>query len=299
MSFRLTRIVASLSLALCTACGPKLVRETVYQEGNVRVELRRTLEGGKPIPRGYEHPVIIAGARIAHILASLNHEDSKGKRQPTIRSEHVYELAEGMARALGKASPDDEIAAAAFPVERQFYVFKHERVTSFRGFFNGDELVLEFYAIDEPLERTSSRPAENKPRPSEYKIPVDPPNWKPGFTLVAGQAQRLIGVRTVMVDWRSPFYARPVGLRLRGGRIQRRTILMQEAPEVGAPELEAPTQESPPATAKMSDAQMRALDEIDAARRAGLLTESEFLRRRRLVLEGRLEEAGYGTEPGN
>jgi hypothetical protein len=44
---------------------------------------------------------------------------------------------------------------------------------------------------------------------------------------------------------------------------------------------------------------MRALDEIDAARRAGLITESEFLRRRRLVLEDRLEEAGYGAEPGD
>ena len=299
MSFRLARIVASLSLTLCTACGPKLVRETVYQEGNVRVELRRTLEGGRPIPRGYTHPVIIADVRIAHILASLNHEDSKGKRQPTIRSEHVYELAEGMARALRKASPDDEIAAAAFPVDRQFYLFKHERVTSFRSFFNGDELVLEFYAIDESLERTGSRPAENKPNPSDYKIPVDPPDWRPGFTLVAGRAQRLIGARTVMVDWRSSFYARPRSLRLRGGRIQRRTILMEEAAEVGAPEMEAATQVSPPPTAKVSDAQMRALDEIDAARRAGLITESEFLRRRRLVLEDRLEEAGYGTEPGD
>ncbi|MCZ6571488.1 MAG: hypothetical protein O7B23_15160, partial [Deltaproteobacteria bacterium] len=53
----------------------------------------------------------------------------------------------------------------------------------------------------------------------------------------------------------------------------------------------------PPSTA-LRDAQMQALDQIDAARRSGLISESEYRRRRRLVLEGRLEEAGYDTKSG-
>jgi hypothetical protein len=63
----------------------------------------------------------------------------------------------------------------------------------------------------------------------------------------------------------------------------------QEAEEQGA---------AAPVPADATDAQRRALDQLDAARRTGLVSEAEFQRRRRLVLEGRLAEAGYGEAPG-
>ena len=47
---------------------------------------------------------------------------------------------------------------------------------------------------------------------------------------------------------------------------------------------------------ELRDAQLRALDQLDAARRSGIVTEAEFQKRRRLVLEGKLEEAGQALK---
>ncbi len=282
-------LAAGLALTLCSGCGPKLVRETIYDGDGVRVERRHTLKSGSPVVRGYAHPVTIAGVRVAHILATLNHEDSKGVQRQTIRSEHVYPLAEGMVQALATASPDDEIAAAAFPIDRRLGIFKQRRVTAFRAFVRGDELVLEFYSIESTLDRKERQAPE-------YRIPEAAPSWKPGFSLVAGEAQRRDGPRTLLVDWRDRYFAQPASLRLRDGKVQRRTILMEAEP---APAPEPPLPAAALPTAELQDAQIRALDEIDAVRRAGLISESEFRRRRRLVLEGRLEEAGYGAKPGD
>jgi hypothetical protein len=165
-------------------------------------------------------------------------------------------------------------------------------VTAFRAFFEGDDLVLDFYSIEDVLDREDAGGAK-------YKIPVKPPAWKPGFQLVPGDAQTLRGPRTLLIDWRNRAYARPTVLYSRGGQTRRRTILMEEpSKSMDEPsKAESAAPEVPPAPTGLEDAQIRALDQIDAARRAGLITESEFRRRQRLVLEGRLEEAGYGTKP--
>jgi hypothetical protein len=283
MNPRRALLSAGLALAIASGCGPKLVRETIYDRDGVHVELRRSVKGGSPVARGYEHPATLAAVRVAHIFALIHYEDSKGAQHPTIRSEHVYPLGEGVAQALAKAGPDDEIAVAVFAVDRHLGVFQHKRVTAFRASMLNDELVLEFYSVNALIERGG-------PRGSEYKIPEEVPSWKPDFRLVPGEAQRQDGPRVLRVEWRNSYFARPPSLRLRDGQLQRRTILMEEELPV------EPESLKPPSTA-LRDAQMQALDQIDAARRSGLISESEYRRRRRLVLEGRLEEAGYGTKP--
>ena len=80
---------------------------------------------------------------------------------------------------------------------------------------------------------------------------------------------------------------------MRDGKLQRRTILLQEEEASEAP-VPPPIPEGAPSNA-LRDAQLRALDQLDAARRSGLVTEAEFQRRRRLILEGRIEEAGYAS----
>jgi hypothetical protein len=265
-------------LVLSFACGPRIIRETILDRDDMRVELRRVVQENSPIAGAYDHPVLIADVRIAHILASLTHEDPKGRRRPTIRAEHVHPLAEGIAKAVNKATPEDEIAAATFASDRRLLVFNSERVTAFRAHFEADVFVIEFYAIEDPL--------EPGPRDEKYQIPVNPPTWKPGFTLVEGRSQKLRGRRTVRVDWRSPYFAQPANLQVQGGKLRRRTILMEAEEET----------ELPARPSELDDAQIRAMDQIEAARRSGIISESEFQRRRVLVLEGRLEEAGYGPE---
>ena len=78
----------------------KLVREMVLQNDRVLVLLRHSVDGGKVVAHGRAQPAVIADVRLAHILASLSHEQHKGERRPTIRTEAVYELAEGMATGI-------------------------------------------------------------------------------------------------------------------------------------------------------------------------------------------------------
>lgn len=271
----------SCLVGLAVACGPKLIRETVYDEAGVHVELRRSSGGESTLPGRHTQAVSIADVRIAHILASLTHTDGSGRRRATIRTEHVYPAAEGIGRALVQAQVGDEIAVATFPVDRRLRIFNDARVTTFRTWFDGDELVLEFFGIEDDLDKR----AQGR---SGYQIPVTAPSWKPGFTLVAVHAQRLVGPRTIRIDWRNPSYGRAINLRFRDGSPRRRTILMEAEPESRAAVAEPPTLDGP-----LADAQLRALDQLQAARRSGLLTEPEYRRRRRLVIEGRLEEAGY------
>jgi len=276
--------LAALSVCVLAGCGPKFVRDRVYDKPGVRVELRHQLVDGKPVPRGYAQPTTIADVRIAHILASLSSENDAGERQPMIRSQFVYELADGIALALAKAGPDDEVAAASFPEDRRLGIFTDERVTSFRLALVGDEMQIEFYAFEQALEHDG-----NKTTPREYEIPTELPTLEPRFKIVPAEAQTRHGSRGVDVAWRDPYYRRPVSLSFRQGQARRRTVLMELPPEnEPTPAAEAP------APAKLSDTQLRALDQLDAGRQSGLVKESDYQRRRKLVLENRLDEAGFG-----
>ncbi len=276
------RAAALLALATAlAACGPKLVREPVYDSEIAKVELRRTLADGKPVARGYEHPAQIAGVRLAHVLAALAYDAKPGERLPAIRSEHVYELADGLAAAFAKAGPDDEVVALARMRDRRLQIFTVDRVTVFRAWLASGQLWLEFSAIEEQIERED--------RQKGYEIPAEVPARAPGWKLVPGPSLAAHGARGLVVDWRAEHWRKPLDLTVRGGRTRRRTILMET-------EEEAPPA-PPPLPPNASDAQLRALDQLDAARRSGLVSEGEYQRRRRLIVEGRLDEAGYGGAP--
>jgi hypothetical protein len=274
-------LLALLLLPLA-ACGPKRVEEPVYSSPNARVSLRRIIESGEPVARGYEHPVIIADVRVAHILALLSYEDPEQARNAAIRSEQVYDIAEGMARALEKAGPDDEVVVAAFSRERRLGIFTQDRVTSFRSWVGNGQLHLEFYAVNQILEEPGVANESEV-----YRIPLETPERAPRFRLVAGRGMAVSGPRTIVVDWRDPYFRQPVGMKVGGAGVRRQTVLMEaeEGPVVA------------PQTEGLSDAEIRALDQLEAARRSGLVTEAEFQRRRRLVLEGRFGEAGFEEEP--
>jgi hypothetical protein len=257
----------------------------------VRVELRHTESGGAPVARGYQQPVTISDVRVAHILASLSWDDGDGKQAPVIRSLYVYDLADGIAKALAKAGPDDEIAAAAFFEDRRLGIFTDPKVTAFRVVMVQDEMRIDVYALEAPLERDGGKIGTR-----EYEIPAEPPTLAPRFKLVPAHAQTREGDRGVNVAWRDPYYRKPVNLSFGGGQARRRTVLMEMPSEEGEAPAEPRTGATPPGDLPpgLSDAQLSALDGLDAARLAGRVTEAEYQRKRRLILENRLDEAGAG-----
>jgi len=280
------RIACSVLALLLAACGPKLVVQDVFEseDRDVKVTLRHNVDGGEPVPRGYDQPVTISDVRVAHILAQVTHLDAEEQPHPTIRSVHVYPLAEGVSKALQAAGPDDEVIAVAFTRERRFGIFTFDEVTSFRVTMQEPMLNIDFFTIREKLEKDPKRRNERV-----YAVPPELPERASSFSIKTSKLQVPRGRRGVAFEWRDPYYARPVSLTRRGGRLKRRTILMEAEPE----ELRPEGVEAAPSPV-LRNAQLRALDRLDASRRRGEIQEEEFQRRRRLVLEGRLEEAGYG-----
>jgi len=277
---------------LLAACGPRVLAEPVVETEDYRVLLRHTEDDGETVKRDYTHPATVSDVRLAHILANLEHQDSEGRRRPTIRSATVYPLAEALNKAIQKAGPSDEVAAVLYETDRRLGLFNLRKVTSFRLFFRDDTLVMEFFDVERELE-----PGEGKPgRRDTYEIPGETPAAAPAFKLLAGEARFTDGPRTIQVAWRDPFYANPVSLSVRGDRFRRRTVLMESPEEEAAPPAGPEEPTGAPAaglSAEQRDAQIRALDQLDALRRQGLVKEVEYQRRRRLIIEGRLEEAGY------
>jgi hypothetical protein len=283
----MTRTAATLvCLSLLVGCGPRLVTQDVFQseDGDVSVQLRHLADGGEPVPQGHDQPVMISDVRVAHILAQITHKDAKDAVHPTIRSVHVYPLAEGISKALTVATPADELLVLAYSRQRRFGIFTYDLATAFRVVVREPLLEVEFFAIEEKVEKD---PRSRSTR--AYEIPAEMPEKTPAWKLEPTKIQVALGDRGLGFDWRDSFYSRPVSLTLRGGRLKRRTILMEAEPE----EL-APATEEGRASPVLRNAQLEALDRLDADRRNGLLTEPEFQRRRRLILDGRLEEAGYG-----
>lgn len=280
--------IGAFALLICLGslpgCGTRLVHEPVFRnaEGNVEIELRRTTKGGDVIARNFAHPATISDVRIAHILAHMEYDHAKVGRSPVFRSQHIYDLATGLARAFERAGPSDEVIAWSGVVERRLGIFTVRYITAFRAFLHNDLMRIEFFRIEEEWE-----PDPRDPDDSEYEAPEEPPT--PALKLEAGEA-RQVRARGFDVAWRDPFYRRPVHLSRQGGGLRKRTVLLEE-PEA-PPIEEAPAPVSMPAP-KIREAQLTALDQLDRARRNGSMTENEFQQRRRLVLEGRLEEAGF------
>lgn len=276
-------LTAALGLA---GCGPKLVRQRLTDQPNVRVELRHREQGGEVLPRGYAHPATISDVRVAHVLGNLVFEDGEEKQRPVIRAAEIYPLGEGIAKALEQATPNDEVAAAVFPTDRRLGIFTDERVTAFRVFVEGDELKFEFYLVEAPLEK-----AGDKLSYREWEIPSEPANSTPPFKLVPGKAQTRMGPDGLAVAWRDEHFRKPVALQQRG---RRRTVLMELPPEQEEGATAPAKSALPPG---LSEQQIRALDEAEADRSSGALSESQYQRARRLILENKLDEAGYGKDP--
>ncbi len=281
---------AALAAVLLAGCGPKLVRTPVFQKdkSSVRVELQHREKSGVVVPRGFQQPATIADVRIAHILANVTFEGKDGKRQPAIRSAFVYDLAGGIAEALAQATPNDEVAAAAFPEDRRLGIFSDNRVTSFRLHLEGDSMQIEFMSVEDALEKEGAKVSF-----SEYEIPAELPLLAPAFVLQPSESITKLGTRGVAVAWRDEIFRRPVSLVGRDGKAKKRTVLLELPPdkEAGA------TAEKLARPPGLSDAQTRALDKIDAARAGGGITEAEYQRQRRLILENKLEGLGDETPP--
>jgi hypothetical protein len=177
-------------------------------------------------------------------------------------------LGAALADALARADSTQEIALRAQRRERKLAVFTRRFTTSLVAFVDADNR-LQIHLVDADREL----PAGEDGRVPE---PIAGRSMH-GFRTVPGPHIAPLSERAVAVEWRADLFRDPVTGDAAGGR---RTILMESADGRRAltpHEEEAPASEDP--------ALRRRLAELDAARRAGTLSEAEYQRQRARLLQ--------------
>ncbi len=272
-------LLAALVLAVLPGCGPRFVRETVFQEGEIVARVRWQRQGGDPVERGFAHPVTISPVRLAHILSNVDvrfEKTEEDERQLAIPTELLYPIGEALARGLARADSSQEVVVTAVRRERRLGIFTRRFLTGLVAYVESENLVLHLSHLDWEVPRGEKdelpEPWANRPRM--------------GFRVLSAEGITPAGPQALTVTWRDPRFRSPRSLRVGPtGRVLRRTILMESAPEPAAPQGGAGVEDA------LDPATLRALADLEEARRRGELTEAEYQARRRELLGGEPEPA--------
>lgn len=272
-------LLFALICGASTACITRTVRDTVFDDGYTTVILRSQTRGGKPIDKGFEHPITIAPVRMAHILSriDLRHKvDKELKRVPAIHLDSLFTIADGISQALEKADSSQEIVVQSIRRSRHLGVFDRHYLTSLLCYIRDDLLYIHISRSDWEIPVQRDRPL---PETHVGKHPLD-------FRLVTEKGMMLVDPQAVAVEWRDPIFRKPTRTRITpGGKVVRRTILMES--------LEDETDAGPPPewSENLSPEQLRALADLEEERRSGKISEGEYDARRKRILRGEAEEA--------
>jgi hypothetical protein len=265
-------------LALAMAgCGAKTVRRTVSDDGSIQITLRGQTKGGAPIDRGFQHPASISGVRLAHLLSRIDirtEEENKNERTPAVPAELLYDIGDALSKGLAQADSSQEIVVMAKRRTRRLGVFNEDYLTSFVAFVREDRLYIYLSRVDWPIPKNPNEPV------TEPKI--DKPVMK--FHVLPSEAMQSVGTQGVAADWRDPIFKQPTAVRMTAtGKVVRRTILMESAPDKPAPGTPEAEDENV-VGGSLSPETLRKLADLEEARRRGELTEGEYSARKRSIL---------------
>jgi hypothetical protein len=253
---RLSLLPVLLAAALLAGCGARYARVPVHQDDTATVVLRSELRSGEPFERSFAHPVTIAGVRLAHVLAQIDVRTGSG--------------GELLSRALAQANSTQEVVVQAVRRERRLGLFTTTYATSFVAWVGADErLHLQLFRIDQEVPKGSEE---------ELREPL-PGREVMAFRVLASESIEPTGHQSVAVHWRDERFRNPTMVRVGpGGKISRRTVLMEDA----APA--APADEDGAVLPTDPDA-LRALADLEDARRAGRISEAEYQRQRAALVQ--------------
>jgi len=268
--------IAALAVALAslaaTGCITRTTRETLLDDGQNRVILRGEKRGSTPVDRGFDHPITIAPVRLAHILSRIDLQDDAGKkkeRRPAIPTQSLYTLAEALSKGLGAADPSQEVVLMSVRRSKHFAVFDRFYLTSLLVYAKDDLLHVQIARSDWEI---PPRRRDNLPEPQTGEVTQD-------FHLLVDKGMSLEGPQAAVVDWRDEVFAKPSRTRITpSGKVLRTTILMES-------EEEAPPAPRPALSPELTPEQLRALADLEEARREGKLSEAEYAAERNRILE--------------
>ncbi len=270
-------LAVGLLAASLPGCATRVLRETVRETPRSRILLRSVTRRGEPQDRGFDHPAIISPVRLTHILSRIDVVTGDGEdaeRRPALEVEELFEVAEGLSEALGRATPAQEVVVLTTHRKRTLGVFTHDYLTSFTAHVKGDLLYLHFGHVGFELPRATGTRVARWPEPEPGVVQMK-------FRVVASEAMNAVGPQALAIAWRDPVFRRASAVRVTPtGRVLRRTILMEEPVP---PEPES-TPAEPPELSGLAPETLRALADLEEARRAGRISEAVYQARRREIL---------------
>ena len=217
-------------VALLACSAARTVRTPVFKEGGVRVFLRHEERAGQVPGEGFSHPTVISPVRLARILANIDVRErgEDGERRYAIPTPLVYALGEGISAALEEAAPHQEVVAMAVETRRRFGIFTADYLTSLIAWVDGDELWIRLGALERPLSaEAGTRPPEPRRDRAERGYRALPAHGL--------RPMRTVGSQTIAATWRDDHFGSSGALRLdAGGRLRRRTILLESSEEEDA-----------------------------------------------------------------
>ncbi len=258
------------------ACGPRYARVKVHEDPELVVTLRAQKSAGGRLDRGFAHPATISSVRIANILSRIDVrrvvKDGAGEREPAVPTEAIHTIADGVSKALNRANAAQEVVVQSIQTRRRLGIFSDKKLTGLVLWMQDDQLVVSVTHVDYAIGRG---PNDKLPEPFANRPATR-------IKVVPGPSMQVAATNAVAVDWRAPGFRRASNLRLGAdGRVRRRTILLEE-PALDTPGA-TPAVEMP---ADLSPETLRGLADLEEERRAGAISESEYNRRRRELLQG-------------
>ena len=158
---RVLIVLILIALAL-PACVTRTVTEKAFESRDITIYLRGEKKGGKPIPRGYQHPSAISQARLANILAGITvrtSEDKVTEQSSAMATSIIVPTAKALAEAFTKADPSQQLAVVVVRKASKFGLFNRKYVTSFVTYVKNDFLYLYFSRIDFLLPKQGKKQA--------------------------------------------------------------------------------------------------------------------------------------------
>lgn len=268
-------LLGAAVLAGASGCGPRYIREPFLDQPDLRIKLRSEKRGGEVVDRGFDQPATVSTARLANILSRIDVRDDAedGVRKAAIPTETLFAIAGGVSKALAASDSSQEVVVQSVRRSRRLGIFTQKHVTGFVLWVQGDDLVVNLTQLDEPVEKALE---EKLPEPW-----TDRPSGN--FRVIASPSIVPVATNAVLVSWKDPIFRKSSNIRIgAGGRVIRREILLEEAPEE-APAAATPLPEG------LTPEILRALADLEEERRDGSISEGEYQRRRRALLRG---EAG-------
>ena len=278
---RLLAALVTATACLPTACMTREVKNSLLDRPSLVVFLRSHKQGFTTVEKGFSHPARISEDRLMNILGAIDirgREEKLAGIRSALAPDLLPEIAKQLSAALGKASPDEEVAVISVRKESSSYAFNRKFISNFVAYVDDELLYLHFSLIDSPVEARVKKTSLPEPRINDHPM---------RFRVIPAPGMYAEGVYAVSVEWQDDLFRRP--LRRAGGKGRReRTILMEE-PDL--PEKKRRNFLPSELLPYLTPDQLRQLADLEEARNQGELTEGRYRREREKILSAAQEAA--------